>query len=149
MYVLIYCISVSLSGLLHSIVVLEKTLESPSDSKEIQPVHPKGKQSWIFIGRTDADAEIPVLWPPDVKNLLIWKDPDAGKDLRQEEKSSTEDEIIGWHCRLDVWVWANFRSWWWTGKPGIVLQSMRLQRVGKDWVTELCWAFKNVCSCFL
>ena len=73
-------------------VVLEKTLESPLDSKEIQPVHPKGDQSWIFIGRTDAEAESPICWPPDVKNWLLWKDPDAEKDWRQEEKGMTEDE---------------------------------------------------------
>ena len=78
-------------------VVLEKTLESPLDCKEIQPVHPKGDQSWIFIGRTDAEAETPVLWPPDAKNWLIWKDPDAGKDWRQEEKGMTEGEMVGWH----------------------------------------------------
>ena len=78
-------------------VVLEKTLESPLDCKEIQPVHPKGSQSWIFIGRTDAEAETPILWPPDVKNWLIGKDPDAGKDWSQEEKGTTEDEMVGWH----------------------------------------------------
>ena len=78
-------------------VVLEKTLESPLDSKEIQPVHPKGNQSWIFIGRTDAEAETLILWPPDVKNRLIGKDPDAGKDWRWEEKGTTEDEMVGWH----------------------------------------------------
>ena len=78
-------------------VVLEKTLESPLDCKEIQPVHPKGDQSWVFIGRTDVEAETPVLWPPDVKNWLIWKDPDAGKDWGQEEKGTTEDEMAGWH----------------------------------------------------
>ena len=77
-------------------VVLEKTLESPLDCKEIQPVHPKGGQSWVFIGRTDAEAETPVLWPPDVKNWVIWKDPDAGKDWRWE-KRMTEDEMVGWH----------------------------------------------------
>jgi len=76
-------------------------LESPLDCKEIQPVHPKGNQSWIFIGRIDAEAEAPILWPPAVKNWLIWKDPDAGKDWRQEEKGSTEDEIVGWHHQLD------------------------------------------------
>ena len=80
-------------------VVLEKTLESPLDYKEIQPVHPRGNQSWIFIGRTDAEAETPVLWPPDMKKWLIWKDPDAGKDCRQEEKGMTEDEMVGWHHR--------------------------------------------------
>ena len=82
-------------------VVLEKTLESPLDSKEIQPVHPKGNQSWILIGRTDAEAETPILWPPDAKNWLIGKDPDAGKDWRQEEKGMTEDEIVGWHYWLN------------------------------------------------
>ena len=78
-------------------VVLDKTLESPLDYKEIQPVHPKGNQSWMFIGRTDAEAETPILWPPDVKNWLIWKDHDAGKDWRWEEKGMTEDEMVGWY----------------------------------------------------
>ena len=82
-------------------VVLENTLESPLDCKEIQPVHPKGNQSWIFIGRTDAEAETPKLWPPDAKNWLIGKDSDAGKDWRQEEKGTTEDEMVGWHHKLD------------------------------------------------
>ena len=82
-------------------VVLEKTLESPLDCKEIQPVHPKGIQSWIFIGRTDVEAEIPVLWPPDWKSWLIRKDPDAGKDWRWEEKGTTEDEMVGWHHQLN------------------------------------------------
>ena len=82
-------------------VVLEKTLESPLDCKEIQPVHPKGDQSWIFIGRTDAEAETPILWPPDVKNWLLRKDPDAGKDWRQEKKGRTEDEMVGWYHRLN------------------------------------------------
>ena len=81
-------------------VVLEKTLESPLDGKEIQPVHPKGNQSWIFIGRTDAEAETPILWLADVKNGLIWKDPDAGKDGRWEEKGTTEDDMVGWHQQL-------------------------------------------------
>ena len=81
-------------------VVLEKTLESLLDCKEIQPVHPKGNQSWIFIGRTDIEAETPIIWPPDVKNWLIWNDPDAGKDWRQE-KGMTEDEMVGWHHQLD------------------------------------------------
>ena len=78
-------------------VVLEKTLESPLDSKEIQSVHPKGNQSWILIGRTDAEAETPILWPPAAKSWLIWKDPDAGKGWGQEEKGTTEDEMVGWH----------------------------------------------------
>ena len=82
-------------------VVLEKTLESPLDCKEIQPVHPKGNQSWIFIGRTDAEAEAPIPWPPDVKSWLIGKDPDAGKDWRQEEKGMTEDEMVRWHHWLN------------------------------------------------
>ena len=75
-------------------VVLEKILESPLDCKEIQPVHPEGDESWVFIGRTDAEAEIPILWPPYVKNWLIWKDPDAGKDWRGKEKGTTEDEVV-------------------------------------------------------
>ena len=78
-------------------VVLEKTVESPLDCKEIQPVRPKGNQSWIFIGRTDAEAETPILWPPDAKNWLIGKDPDAGKNWRQEEKGMTDVEMVGWH----------------------------------------------------
>ena len=82
-------------------VVLEKTLESPLDCKEIQPIHPKGNQSWIFIGRTDAEAEALVLWPPDVKNWLIGKDPNAGKDWGQEEKGITEDEMVGWRPWLN------------------------------------------------
>ena len=82
-------------------VVLEKTLESLLDSKEIKSVHPKGNQSWIFIGRTDAEAEAPILWPPDAKNWLVKKDPDAGQDWRQEEKRTTEDEMVGWHHWLD------------------------------------------------
>ena len=81
-------------------VVLEKTLESPLDCKEIHPVHPKGNQSWVFIGRTDVEAETPIFWPPDAKSRLIWKDPNAGKDWRQEEKGTTEDEMVGWHHRL-------------------------------------------------
>ena len=81
--------------------MLEKTLESPLDSKEIQPVHPKGNQSWIFIGKTDAEAETPVLWLPDAKNWLIEKDSDAGKDLRQEEKGMTEDAMVGWHHQFN------------------------------------------------
>ena len=82
-------------------VVLEKTLESPLDYKEIQPVHLKEDQSWVFFGRNDAKAETPKLWPPDWKSWFIWKDPDAGKDWRQEEKGTTEDEMAGWHHWLD------------------------------------------------
>ena len=83
-------------------VVLEKTLESPLDCKEIQPVHPKGNRSWIFIGRNDAETETPVLWLAVVTNWLIWKDPEAGKDWRREEKGMTEDEMIGWHHWLNA-----------------------------------------------
>ena len=82
-------------------VVFEKTLESPLDCKEIQPVHPKGNQSWVFIGRTDAEAEIPILWPPYAKNGLLEKDLDARKDWRREEKGITEDEMVGWHHGLN------------------------------------------------
>ena len=82
-------------------MVLERTPESPLDCKEIQPVHPKGDQSWVFIGRTDVEAETPILWLPDAKSQLIGKDPDAGKDRRQEEKGMTEDEMAGWHHQHD------------------------------------------------
>ena len=118
-------------------VVLEKILESPLDCKEIQPVHRKGNQSCIFIGRTDAGAETPIPWPPDAKNWLIWKDPDTGKEQRQEEKGMSEDEN-GWMASLTQWkwVWVNSRSWWWTGRPD-VLQSMGSQRVTHNWATGL------------
>ena len=92
-------------------VVLDKTFESPLDCKEIQPVHPKGDQSWVFIGRTDVEAETPILWPPDVKSWLIWKDPDAGIDWGQEENGTTEHEMVGWHHRL------NGHGFGWT--PGV------------------------------
>ena len=82
-------------------MVLEKTLESPLDCKEIQPVNPKGNQPWTYIGRTDAEAEAPIIWPSDANSRLIGKDSDAGKDWRQEEKEMTEDEMIGWHHRLN------------------------------------------------
>ena len=82
-------------------MVLKKTLENPLDSKEIKPVNTKRNQSWLFFGRSDAETEVPILWPPDAKNWLIWKDPDAGKDWRQEEKGMTEDEMVGWHHWLD------------------------------------------------
>ena len=82
-------------------VVLEKTLESPLDCKEIQPVHLKGDQSWVFIGRSQVEAETLILWPPDAKSWLFWKDPDAGKDWGQEEKGTTEDEMVGWHHQLN------------------------------------------------
>ena len=120
-------------------VVLKKTLESPLDYKEIQPVHPKGNQSWIFIGRTDAETETPILWQPDEKTWLIGNDPDVRKDWRQEEKRVTEDEMVGWHHWWQwTWTWANSGRWWGTGRPG-VLQSMGSQRVRQEWVTELNW----------
>ena len=115
-----------------------KTLESSLDSKEVQPVHLKGNQSWVFIGRTDVEAEAPILWSPDVKNWLIGKDLDPGKDWRQEEKGMTKDEMAGWHHQLNGHESVNSGSWRWTGRPG-VLQSIGLQRVGHDWVTELNW----------
>ena len=117
-------------------VVLEKTLESLLDYKEIKPVNPKGDQSWIFNGRTDAVAETPILWPPDMKNWLVGKAPDAGKDWRQEKKGTTEDEIAS--LTRQTWVWASSKSWWWTGKPG-VLQSMGSQKSRtqlSDWAEQ-------------
>ena len=115
-------------------MVLEKTLESPLDRKEIKPVNPKGNQSWIFTGRTDAEA--PILWPPDGKNWLIWNYPDGGKDGSQEVKETREDDC--WMASLTqwTWVWVNSGSWWCTGRSG-VLQSMGSQRVRHDWATEL------------
>ena len=103
-------------------VVLETTLESPLDYKEIQPVHPKGNQSWIFIGRTDVEAETPIIWSPDAKSWLIWKDPDAGKDWGQEEKGAAKDEMVGWHHQL------NGHGFGWTlgvgdGQGGLVCYS--------------------------
>ena len=121
-------------------VVLEKTLESPLDCKEIQPVHSEGDQPWDFLGRNDAKAETPVLWPLHAKSWLIGKDSDAGRDWGQEEKGTTEDEIAGWHHWLRwTWVWVNSGSWWWTGRLG-VLRFMGLQRVGHDWATDLIWS---------
>jgi len=118
-------------------VVLKKTLEIPLDCKEIQPVSPKGNQSWIFIGRTDVEAGTPIFWPPDVKSWLIGKDPDAGKDWRQEEKGMTEDEMVAWVSPTQwTWVWVNSGSWWWTGRPG-VLQSMGSQIVGHNWTEQI------------
>jgi len=114
-------------------VVLERTLESPLDSKEIQPVHPKGNQSWIFIGRTDAEAETPILWPPDVKNWFTGKGPDAGKDKAGEGDDRGWD---GWMASSTqwTWVWVNSRSWWWTGSPG-VLQSMGVTK-SRIWLSD-------------
>ena len=118
-------------------LVLDKTLESPLDCKEIQPVNPKGNQSWIFIGRTDAEAETPIVWPPDAKNWLTGKDPDAEKDWRQKEKGTTEDEMVGWHHWLDGHEFEQ--------APGVgdgqgsLCCSPWGRRVRHDWVTELNW----------
>ena len=113
-----------------------RRLESPLDCKEIQPVRPKGDQSWVFIGRTDVEAETPILWPPAVKSCLIWKEPDAGKDWEQEKKGATEDEVVGWHH------WLNGRGFVWTlgvgdGQRGLAF--MGSPKVRHDWVTELNW----------
>ena len=123
-------------------VVLEKTLKSPLNCKEIQPVHPKGNQSWIFIGRTDAEAEGLILWPPDAKNPLNWKYPDAGKRLKARGEGDDRG-WNGWMASLTwrTWVWVNSRSWWRTEKPGMLL-SMGLQRIRHDWATELNWGTK-------
>ena len=129
-------------------VVLEKTLESPLDCKEIQPVHPKGNHSWMFIGRTDAKAETPILWPPDAKNWLIRKDPHAGEDWRQEGMGTSEDEmdIRGWDGWMAsptqwTWVWVNSGSWWWTGKPDVLQytgsQSWTLLRDWTEWLSHI------------
>jgi len=127
-------------------VVLEKTLESPLDCKEIQLVHPK-HQFWVFIGRTDAKAETPILWPPHGMSWLIGKDSDAGRDCGQEEKGTTEDEMAGWHhLTWWTWVWVNSGSWWWTGRSG-VLQFMGWQRTGHNWVNELNWTDVKAVYC--
>ena len=121
-------------------VMLEKTLESPLDCKEIQPVHPKGDQSWVFIGRTDVEAETLVLWPPDAKSWLVWKDPDAGKDWREEEKGTTEDEMVGCHHQLDGYEFG------WTlgvgdGQGGLVCYGSWVAKIGHNWATELNWTY--------
>ena len=115
-------------------VVLEKTLENPLDCKEIQPVHPKGDQSWIFIGRTDAEAETPILWPPDTNNWFLGKDPDAGKDWRQEEKGTTEDEMVS----PMRWTWVCVNSRVGDGQGGLVCCSSWGRR-GSDITEHLNW----------
>ena len=127
-------------------VVLEKTLESLLGCKEIQPVHPKGDQSWIFIGRIDAEAEAPLLWPHDVKNWLIGKTlmlgGIEGRKRRGRERMRWLDGISDWW----MWICTSSRSWWWTGKPGL-LQSMGWQRVGEDWVNELTFTVYQIHAC--
>ena len=120
-------------------VLLEKTLQSPLDCKEIQPVHPKGNQSFIFIGRTDVEAETPILWPPHVKELTHWKRLWCWEGLGAGGEGDNRG-WDGWMASLTgwTWVWVNSGSWWWTGRPG-VLRFMGSQRVGHDWVTELHW----------
>ena len=117
------------------IVWLEKTLESPLNCMEIQPVHPKGNQCWIFIERTDVEAEAPILWPPDAKNCLTEKDPDAGKDWRQEEKGTKEDEMVGWYHWLDRHEFEQILVDG-EGRKSGVLQSMGWHRVGHELETE-------------
>ena len=126
-------------------VVLEKTLESPLDCKEIQPVHSEGDQPWDFFGRNDAKGKTPVLWPPHANSWLIGKNSDVGRDWGQEEKRMTGWD--GWMASSTqwTWVWVNSGSWWWTGRPG-VLQFIGLQRVGHNWVTELNWTELMIAS---
>ena len=123
-------------------VVLEKTLQKPLYCKEIQPVHPKGYQSWVFIGRTYVEAETWILWPPDAESWLIWKASASGKDWEWEKKGMTGWD--GWVASPIqwTWVWVNSGNWWWSGRPG-VLWFMGSQRVGHDWVTELNWTELN------
>ena len=117
-------------------VVLEKTLESPLDCKEIQPAHPKGDQSWVFTGRTDVEAETPILW------ATWWEEPTHGK--RPWGAEADDRGWGGWMASPTQWtgVWVNSRSWWWTGKPGVV-RFMGLQRVGHNWASELNWTFRH------
>ena len=119
--------------------VEEESWES-LDCKEIQPVHPRGDKCWLFIGRTDAEAETPILRLPQAKSWLIGKNLDYGRDWGQDKKGTIEDEMAGWHHQLDGHICVNSGSWWWTGRPG-VLQFMGLQIVGHDWATELNWLY--------
>ena len=135
---------VALHGMVHNFIELDKA-ESPLDCKEIAPVIPKGNQSWIFIGRNDAEAEAPILWPPDAKNWLIGKDPDAGKDWRHEEKGMTEDEMVRWYHWL---IGHEFEQ-----APGVgdrqgslACFSLWGHRVGHNWATKLNW---TACSLYL
>ena len=126
-------------------VVLEKTLESPLDCKEIQPIHPKGDQSWVFIGRTDVEAETPILWPPDAKSMSHLKRPWCW----ERSRGGGEGNNRGWDGWMAswpqwTWVWVESGSWWWTGRPGM-LWFMGLQRVRHDWATEL--NFNHLMQC--
>ena len=125
-------------------LMLEKTLESPLDCKEIQPVHPKGDHFWVFIGRTDVEAETPILGPPDAKSWLILKRPWCWERLRAAGEGDDRG-WDGWMASLTqwTWVWVNSGSWWWTGRPAM-LRFIGSQRVGQDWVTELNWTCSNV-----
>ena len=144
------------------LVVLEKTLESPLDCKEVKPVLPKGNQPWVFIGMTHAEAKASILWPPDAKSQLIGKDPGAGKDWGQDEKEVTGQDDGTASPTQWMWVWTNSGRWWRTGKPGM-LQSVGSQRVGHDLATEqqlllyllfifkysfilLCWVLVAACG---
>ena len=130
-------------------VLLEKAFESPLDCKEIKPVHPKGDRSWVFIGRTDVEAEAPILWPPDAKNWIIGKTLVLGKI--EGKRRGHDRGWDGWMASLTrwSWVWASSGNWWWTGKPGMLI-SMGLQRVGHDWATELTdWSFSSCVGLFV
>ena len=130
-------------------VVLEKTLESPLDCKEMKPVNPKGNQSWMFIGMTDVESETPILWPPDVKSWLIWKDPDAGKDWGQEEKGTTNDEMVGLFLPLGLdWLFS-----WDPKSLQMATAAMKLKDAhpleGKLWPTEIAYLKAETLLCRL